>query len=326
MNDWGDKLSDIVSNPMVQFGTGLLARQDRGFWPAMSGTMNNMAVLSRLRREQAQAQEQQAWIAQNMPELQGMPPAVQQQYLQQKFSQQSKPEIRQAADGYNYYTSGAQAGQRVFPDVVAAPKTPLVTVDVGAQEKKEAQTVGGYFGTRYGELLDAAESARRQMAEYARLNKLLESVYTGTGSNTFLQIKKAGEMLGLDFEGVGEAEAAEALSSQMALKLRNPAGGAGMPGAMSDKDREFLAKMVPRLATSAEGRRLMFETRRRLNQRSIDVARKAREYRKKHGQLDEGFFDVLDAWSAKRTLFEDLSDPAPVGRGRVTWGGGNGTR
>ena len=44
---------------------------------------------------------------------------------------------------------------------------------------------------------------------------------------------------------------------EFALELRNPSGGAGMPGAMSDADRNFLASIPPSLANTKEGRALI---------------------------------------------------------------------
>jgi hypothetical protein len=98
-------------------------------------------------------------------------------------------------------------------------------------------------------------------------------------------------------------EAAQALSSEIALQLRNPSGGAGMPGAMSDADRQFLANMVPGLATTPEGRKLMIETATKLAQRDKEVAAMARKYRQKKGNIDEGFYDELAQFSSAKPLF-----------------------
>jgi hypothetical protein len=90
----------------------------------------------------------------------------------------------------------------------------------------------------------------------------------------------------------------------MALQLRNPSGGAGMPGALSDRDVQFLRAMVPGLAKTPEGNKLIIETARKLSQREIQVAQLARDYRKKKGQLDEGFYDQLKVFSDANPLFE----------------------
>lgn len=57
-----------------------------------------------------------------------------------------------------------------------------------------------------------------------------------------------------------------------------------MPGALSDKDREFLESMVPGIEMDPAGRKMIVEARKKLIQRERDVARLAREYRKKAWQ------------------------------------------
>ncbi|MBN9321363.1 MAG: hypothetical protein J0H24_04510, partial [Delftia acidovorans] len=106
------------------------------------------------------------------------------------------------------------------------------------------------------------------------------------------------------------------LSGEIALELRNPSGGAGMPGAMSDADRQFLQNMVPGLQTTPQGRTLMLDTAKRLAQRDIDVARLAREYRRRNGQIDEGFYEELARFSEANPLFSQKNQA----------GGGNGMK
>lgn len=65
----------------------------------------------------------------------------------------------------------------------------------------------------------------------------------------------------------------------------------------------------------------MIETRRRLNKRSIEVARMARAYRAKNGALDERFLDELQAFSNENPLFDDLAAPTATSNqgGVVRW-------
>jgi hypothetical protein len=112
-------------------------------------------------------------------------------------------------------------------------------------------------------------------------------------------------------DDVAPAQAARALANQLALEMRNPAGGAGMPGAMSDKDREFLIQMIPSLESDPGAVNKMIEYRVRLEKRSQRVAKMARDYRKKNGKFDEGFFDELQVWSDKNPLFPEAGQAAP---------------
>jgi hypothetical protein len=115
-------------------------------------------------------------------------------------------------------------------------------------------------------------------------------------------------------DDVAPAQAARSLTNQLALEMRNPAGGAGMPGALSDKDREFLMQSIPGLENDPAAIGTMIDYRVRLAKREQQVAKMARAYRKKNGKFDEGFFDELQEWSEKNPLFSEARNtpkPAP---------------
>jgi hypothetical protein len=76
-----------------------------------------------------------------------------------------------------------------------------------------------------------------------------------------------------------------------------------MPGALSDADRVYLQSMTPGLTKTPEGRKLISETMVTLAKRDQEVAKLARDYRKKNNGFDEGFYDELRTWSAANPLF-----------------------
>lgn len=190
-------------------------------------------------------------------------------------------------------------------------------VNFGGQETERQKKYGGSIGTYYGELFTglqgAAREGRKQSANLDRLDQLLDQTETGFGQEFILKAKKLGETLGFETAGIGTdvapAEAAMALSNEMALQLRNPAGGAGMPGSLSDKDREFLVSMVPGLGQTRGGRKLLIRARKKIAKRAENVAKMARKYHQKNGAIDAGFEDELAEWSEKNPLFtaEDFS-------------------
>lgn len=183
------------------------------------------------------------------------------------------------------------------------------------QDGEEAKAVGKFFGDAYANIQNAGFSAQSKVNRYDRLGQLLDGVNTGKFAGAGLEVAKAANALGFNFDPtMANKEAAQALSGEIALELRNPSGGAGMPGAMSDADRQFLTNMVPGLATSPDGRKLMLDTAKRLAQRDMDVARMARDYRKRTGSIDEGFYDELARYSAANPLFQQ-SAPAPSNNG-----------
>jgi len=201
---------------------------------------------------------------------------------------------------------------------LTAPSQPLVTVD-NRQENEFNKKVGSELGEQYSGLLKADMNAPSTIAKYQRLGSLLGGIQTGKFKGATTDIKAAAKGLGIDLGALGvtddvaPAQAARALSNQVALELRNPAGGAGMPGAMSDKDREFLLQSVPNLENDPNAIGKMIEYRVKLAQREQEVAKKARAYRKAHnGVFDEGFFDELKDWSEKNPLFpESEKSPSP---------------
>lgn len=204
---------------------------------------------------------------------------------------------------------------------LTAPSQPVVTID-NRQDTEFNKKVGGELGEQYSSLLKADMNAPATIAKYQRLSNLLGQVNTGKFKGTTVDLKAAVKSLGVDLNALGvaddvaPAQAARALSNQLALELRNPAGGAGMPGALSDKDREFLLQSIPGLENDPQAIGKMIEYRVKLAQREQAVAKKARDYRKRHGKFDEGFFDELADWSNKNPLFKQEADkPAasPVG-------------
>jgi hypothetical protein len=196
--------------------------------------------------------------------------------------------------------------------VLQGPPPAAPTVNVGLsmppEEREEQKAVGKAFGEMYADIQKSGTAAAGKIARYDRLGTLLDGIQTGKLTPAAAEIAAVAESVGIKIDSkLGAKQAADALSKELALQLRNPAGGAGMPGAMSDADRQFLQRMTPDLSTTPEGRRLMLDTSRKLAQRERDVARLARDYRKESGQLDEGFFDELDRWSAENPLFPEAA-------------------
>lgn len=201
----------------------------------------------------------------------------------------------------------------------ATTQGPLVTV-TSREETEFGKAVGKQMGETYAGLMKADMNAPASIGKYQRLGQLLSSVNTGKFKGTTTDIKAAAKSLGIDLgawgisDDVAPAQAARALSNQMALELRNPQGGAGMPGALSDKDREFLVQSIPGLENDPAAIPLMIDYRVRLAKREQQVAKMARAYRKKHGKFDEDFYDELAVWSEKNPLFDGeriTPKPAP---------------
>lgn len=189
---------------------------------------------------------------------------------------------------------------------------PSVVVNTG--DKAQETEIGKYWGQKYGQIMDGAQLAPNKLAQLDQLESLLSmpGVYQGTGGQAVLDAKRLARSLGIEVEGVAETEAASAIGREMALSLRNPAGGAGMPGALSDKDREFLESMTPGLSKTAEGNRRIIQAQRFLAQRSLEVAELVRKYEAEHGRLDSGFQALVESTFAGSDPSRDVKRPAPA--------------
>jgi hypothetical protein len=153
-------------------------------------------------------------------------------------------------------------------------------------------------------IMDAGSMAPQNIARYQQIGKLLSNVDGGTLTPMGTHLASLANSVGLKIDkDLPNKEAAASIANQAALELRSPAGGAGMPGAMSDADRNFLVSMTPNMAQSAQGRKQIIDSYVAVQQRNQQVAQFARNYEKKYGRLDNGFFDQLSAWSNSNPLF-----------------------
>ena len=188
---------------------------------------------------------------------------------------------------------------------IRAAGRPKVTVDT-RQESEFNKALGKQQGGDYADLMKSDAMASGTINKLSRLENLLaKSGQTGKLTPSIMELKAAGESLGFKVDPkLPYQQAAQALSNEIALEMRNPSGGAGMPGALSDRDREFLTNMVPNLAKTPEGNKILIDTRKKLAQREKEVAKLARDYRKQTGKFDEGFYDELSQFSASNPLFQ----------------------
>jgi hypothetical protein len=76
---------------------------------------------------------------------------------------------------------------------------------------------------------------------------------------------------------------------------------------MTDKDFENFLLQVPDLSKSADGRSQITRTMRAALNRDIAIAKKAREYERRNGKLDAGFFDDVAQFIAENPVVGDMS-------------------
>ena len=109
--------------------------------------------------------------------------------------------------------------------------------------------------------------------------------------------------LGFDIDPkLGNKEAAMQLESMIALDFAEK-----MKGPLSDSDRRFVQSISSMTDKSTKARALQVETMKRLAERDAQMAKMARDYKKKHGKFDEGFDDEMALWSTQNPLFPDMN-------------------
>jgi hypothetical protein len=153
---------------------------------------------------------------------------------------------------------------------------------------------------------DEYRSALSNKSNIDRLSTLLDTsgLSSGSGAQTMSKLKSLASTFGIDVAGLPQEEAIKQITTEMFLKAKNQGGVNLLPGAMSEGDRQALEQTTVSLSNSPEGRKLLLDRTKKMNDRSIEVAKMAREYERKHGQLDSGFEDELDKYSTANPMFK----------------------
>jgi hypothetical protein len=178
-------------------------------------------------------------------------------------------------------------------------------------EKEGEKVLGKSRAQRRSNMEDAAYGANNRIAELRLLQSLLGQMNTGAGTNISLALKRAGTAIGLDWGQEGDiatAEAIESLSGKLALELRNPAGGAGMPGAMSDNDLKFLKRMVPDIEKEDWANEILIEAAIRMQERNQEILDKTDELVGMGLQFGSAEFrSEMKKWAEANPLYDDLT-------------------
>jgi hypothetical protein len=156
-----------------------------------------------------------------------------------------------------------------------------------------------------------AQTAQSNVATLDRLDQLLGQVGNDQGkfASARLEVRRALNSLGIQAGDTSPAEVVKALANRFALQLRDPSSGAGMPGAMSDSDREFLRSMIASIDNSPRANQQILDIYRRLNQRTVDLETMRRQYVEQNGRLDEKFRSQLSNFALSNPLFGNTAKP-----------------
>lgn len=190
---------------------------------------------------------------------------------------------------------------------------PMVGQSPGDLEYQRQQATAA--AARYGTIQTAGTEAQGRINDLRTIGSLLQDFNgnrlspTGLEINRYIQSSPLLARLFPNSEAMTNAEAAQAIGNRLALEARSTAGGAGMPGSMSNQDRNFLVNMNPNLAQTAQGRSTLIQYQIAVSQRQLDVARMARQWQQRYGRIDapdptgHSFDDYLQIYADRNPLF-----------------------
>jgi hypothetical protein len=236
---------------------------------------------------------------------------------------------------YQAYVSGEQAAGRTpmpfleYQQAVKRASAASTNVSVSG-DKKGAEEMAKGFAKRYEAIQTNAEGAQGMLDNLDAVERSLgEGVYTGAGGDWVHSARRFGTAFGIaDADKAAAGDLVQAIANKMALQVRSPGGeSGGMPGAMSDADREFLKQTVPGLLKTPGGNAQLIAIMRAAAQRHQAIADMAIDYAQEHdGQLTVGF-DKLVRDYVKANPLSKAVRPEPPSVGTIRKGhrflGGN---
>jgi hypothetical protein len=173
------------------------------------------------------------------------------------------------------------------------------------ERKSQATKMGEQLVTDEKKVIDNASTARTALANNEVLKAALSdpNVYQGFGGDAVNKLKSAAQAAGFKVDGVADAQLANAISRQAALQLRNPTQGAGMPGSLSNSDRDFLASMTQNLGNTREANALIADWQGKLAQHALDIEDQRQRYVADHGRIDHNWYTHLSNWEKSNPVF-----------------------
>lgn len=188
-----------------------------------------------------------------------------------------------------------------------------VTTNIAGEKAWDTESAK-LFAQQYNKITTEANKAQEMLGLYDLAASGLDTgVRTGAFGSAEQDVRRFGLALGIgEADKVAGGELIAAVQNRLALIMRNPDSGMGMPGAVSDRDLVFLKEAQIGLDRSPEGNKRMLEAFRRLEQRKIEIAKMADAYIAQHGRLDAGFNGVVRKHAEENPLFTDLARAAPA--------------
>jgi len=176
-----------------------------------------------------------------------------------------------------------------------------------AAETEQAKAWGKTLGEIRSGVATAAFGAPSKLAQLDRMEQLLTGVEGGKLAPIGMELASAASSIGLNIDPkLGNKEAAEALSREIAGSFRTPG-----TGPMTDKDFDNFLKRVPDLSKTAAGRKQIFTTMRSALKRDMETQKIVSNYAKgRNGNIDDNVLNVIAEHYAKNPVVS--SSPSDV--------------
>lgn len=181
------------------------------------------------------------------------------------------------------------------PQPQPQPVVGLTPAPIAPEQQAQDTTIATDFGKQYIDAQKSAGTAQNRLSRSKLLESYLSKVATGMQAPSTLAVQKIANAAGFKVPpSASYAEAASALSKQIALEMRDTAQGGGLPGQMSNYEDRLLQSMVPGIDKLPGSNRLLLRAYQRQQQFLIAKAKAMSEYRKANGTIDEGINDKFD--------------------------------
>lgn len=148
------------------------------------------------------------------------------------------------------------------------PRGPLVTVNGPQQPDPFQNRMAEAEADQFASFIEVGTAANRNLVQIGRLEQLLDESPQGFGGAARLFLGD----LGINTEGLTEAQAARALINQLVPQQR-PAGS----GPMSDADLALFMQSLPRIINQPGGNARIIETIRQINEYDATLGRIAQQ-------------------------------------------------
>ena len=212
----------------------------------------------------------------------------------------SKPKDSRTALMQNYEYA---IGKGMSPEDARAWVSSGGTTNVNLPGAKGANKFEELDATALADASAAAMAASRSLGQIDRLDDLLSNVETGAGAS----LQSLAGSFGIQTEGLGDIQAAEALISALVPQQRAPGSGP-----MSDADLDLFKKSLPRLINTPGGNAMILQTMRGLAQYDAMGGEIVQRYRRDPEFTQADAFEALQARPDPFAQFR-IAVPAPDG-------------